>query len=188
MTLTAPALSTKTLRSILVTLAATAGLAVAGCGSSDDDTTTAAAPQQETTPTAATATAVAPELLGTFERRVTAADIERTGKIRDESGPNQEKPSPGVRRLVIDGGTLRLEVRAEKPPLVIEQSISSSAEELSIEAYVRPEAGSFCGPEIPQNATYTWSREGAVLRLKAVGDPCADRDSELTGDWKPHAG
>lgn len=172
----------------LAALAVTAGLAVAGCGSDDEDTTTPAQQQDTAAVTAPGAAAVPADLLGTFERRITAADIARTEKIRDESGPNQEKPAPGPGLLVIDGTKLRFEDRQVKPPFAVEQSISATAERLSIEAYVRPDIGSFCGPEVPQNADYRWSREGAVLRLEAVGDPCADRDSTLTGDWTLKAG
>lgn len=45
------------------------------------------------------------------------------------------------------------------------------------------EEGSFCGPEIAQNATYTWKMAGDRLVLKATADPCADRDSTLAGTW-----
>jgi hypothetical protein len=160
-------------------------LAVAGCGSDDGNTTGAA----ETTPSTSTAaTAAAPtipnELLGTYERRVTRADIERTEKIRDESGPNQEKPEPGPGRLIISASSLKFVVLAADPPFTIEQSITATADRLSIEAYVRPDKGSFCGPEIPQNTTYAWESTGDVLQLTAQDDPCADRDSSLTGSWK----
>lgn len=182
-------MTTSTITRALAALAAVAGLAVAGCGSSDDDDAATGAQRSDASAVATPAATAAPtDLRGTFERRITAADIERTDKIRDESGPNQEKPAPGPGLLVIDGAKIRFEDRSVKPPFVVQQSISASADELSIEAYIRPDTGSFCGPEIPQNATYTWSREGAVLRLEAVGDPCADRDSMLTGDWRVSEG
>ena len=97
-------------------------------------------------------------------------------------------PPPGVKRLVIDGAKLRVEDPAPKPPVVVEKSITATGDQLAIEAYIRPERGSFCGLEIPQNAIYRWARDGAVLRLEAVGDICADRDSLLTGDWTPSTG
>ncbi len=178
----------RTTRRALVAAVAAAGLGVAGCGSDDDDPVATSTQPATTSAAAAPAGAVAAELRGTYERRVTRADIARTAKIRDESGPNQHVPPPGVKRLVIDGAKLRVEDPAPKPPVVVEQSITATGDQLAIEAYIRPERGSFCGPEIPQNATYRWARDGAVLRLEAVGDTCADRDSLLTGDWTPSTG
>ena len=168
----------------LATAMAAVGLAIAGCGSDDENSanneTQAASP-----PTTATASppAIPNDLLGTYERRVTRDDIERTEKIRDESGPNQEKPVPGPARLVISASTLKFTDLTVNPPFTIAQSISASADRLTLEAYIRPDKGSFCGPEIPQNASYRWERDGAALRLSADADPCADRDSSLTGTW-----
>jgi hypothetical protein len=47
-----------------------------------------------------------------------------------------------------------------------------------------PEKGSFCGPEVPQIASYSWTLTDGVLTLKAKDDPCADRDSTLSGEWR----
>jgi hypothetical protein len=165
--------------------AAAAALAVAGCGS-DDDTTSGAAATAPTASRAATATTptVPSDLLGTYERRVTRADIARTQKFRDEAGPHQEAPEPGPARLVITASSLKFVDLGADPPFTIEQSITATADRLSIEAYVRPDRGAFCGPEIPQNTAYGWVRTGAVLKLTAQDDPCADRDSSLTGAWK----
>ena len=163
---------------------AAACLAVAGCGSDDDTSSGAAEQVPAPTTTTAAASTVPSDLLGTYERRVTAADIERTEQRRDESGPNQEKPAPGRARLIISPTSLKVIHLAVDPPFTIEQSISATADRLSIEAYVRPDKGSFCGPEIPQNTTYGWMRDGDILRLTAMEDPCADRDSVLTGGWK----
>ena len=170
---------------IFAATAAAAALAVGGCGT-DDDTTSGAAETAPTTRTAATAAAptVPNELLGTYERRVTRADIARTQKIRDESGPHQERPEPGPARLIITASSLKFVALAADPPFTIEQSITATADRLSIEAYIRPDRGAFCGPEIPQNTAYGWVRNGEVLKLTAQDDPCADRDSTLTGAWK----
>ena len=168
--------------SALATVLAAAGLALAGCGSDDENS---ANNEPQAPPPTATTTASAPaipnDLLGTYERRVTRDDIERTQKTRDESGPNQEKPVPGPARLVISASALKFTDLTAKPPFTIEQSISATADRLTLEAYIRPDKGSFCGPEIPQNASYRWERDGAALRLSADADPCADRDSSLTG-------
>ncbi len=159
---------------------ALASLAFAGCGSDDD-----AAVTTETKTTAAAAAAAPPSLAGTYERTVTRADIERTARIRDESGPNQEEPEPGSVRLTITASQMTALVNlATESSFEITQNISSSAGKLRVDGYLHPERGSFCGPEIPQNASYSWSTAGDVLTLKAVDDPCADRDSTLTGTWK----
>ncbi|MGH2840473.1 MAG: hypothetical protein ACRDKY_06570 [Solirubrobacteraceae bacterium] len=152
-------------------------LALAGCGSDDDgDKATGST-------TTAPAAAGSPQLVGTYERRVTRADIRRTAKIRNEAGPNQEEPTPGPARLVITRSSLKVLDLAVDPPFAIEQSISATAGRLRVDRYVRPEKGSFCGPELPQNASYAWSIDGRVLRLRPVEDGCADRDSVLTGAW-----
>ncbi len=155
------------------------GLTVIGCGSDDDGSRPAPAAQATTTPAAG-----APqELLGTFQRRVTRADIARTDKLRDESGAHQDAPAPGPVGLVLTATQLTLTDRGVDPPLTIRQSISPAAGRLGIDGYIHPEVGSFCGPEIPQNASYRWSRAGDVLTLESTDDPCADRDSVLTGAW-----
>ena len=160
------------------------GLAGAGCGSADDDATTAAAPAATASAPAPAAAAVPQELLGTYARRVTRADIQRTDKLRNESGNEQDAPTPGAVRLVLTATQLTFTDRGVQPPFTIRQSISPAAGRLAIDGYIHPEAGSFCGPEVPQNASYAWSRAGDVLTLKATDDRCADRDSLLTGDWR----
>jgi hypothetical protein len=122
---------------------------------------------------------------GTYERRVTKADIDRTAKLRNESGPNQQAPHPGRGRLIVSNAVIRFIDLAAKPPLTIEQNVSATPSgQLTIDGYLHPDVGSFCGPEIPQNASYTWALHGTVLTLKAVSDRCADRDSSLSGAWK----
>jgi hypothetical protein len=166
----------------VATAVAGVGLALAGCGADEDNSA-----NSDTQVGGATATASAPaipsELRGSYERRVTRDDIERTQKIRDESGHNQQKPIPGPARLVIRASSLKFIDLTVDPPLTIEQSITATADRLSLESYIRPDKGSFCGPEIPQNASYRRARNGAVLHLTALRDPCADRDSSLTGAW-----
>jgi hypothetical protein len=170
---------------VAATLAA--AVLLAACGSSDDDTAgttgTVAAGASSAAAAAEPATGgVPPELLGTYERRVTAADIARTDVRRRESG-GQERPEPAPGRLQITAGALRFTALEEPSPLVIRQNVEATAGRLEIKGYVRPDVGAFCGPEIPQNASYTWRVEGGSLVLKAIDDPCADRDSSLTGRW-----
>ena len=155
-----------------------AGLAAAGCGS-DDEPEPAARPAPATTTVAA-----GDEVAGTFERKVTSADIERTDARRGELPPGQVKPKPHTAQLVLTATGLKLIEVGTDPPFQIEQDMTVADGTLRIGAYVHPERGSFCGPETPQNATYSYEVVGAVLRLKAVSDECADRDSILSGDWQ----
>jgi hypothetical protein len=163
--------------------AAVAALAIApaGCGSDDDSatattTTTAAAaaqPKQSGLPS---------ELAGGYTRFMNKADIERTQAKRSEVGPNQEKPKPERYLLFFEPtGTT---TRNEKADFVVQQDYSATDDgQLVIRGYQHPEVGAFCGPEIAQNATYSWKVSGDKLTLRAVKDPCADRDSTMAGIW-----
>ena len=84
--------------------------------------------------------------------------------------------------MFLEPGALTTRDPAAK--FVVQQDYSAtSGGKLVIRGYQHPEVGSFCGPEVPQNAIYTWKVVGAKLELRAAGDPCADRDSVLTGTW-----
>jgi hypothetical protein len=152
---------------VLVVLAAFA----AGCGSDDD------APQ------ASQPTTSAPSLAGTYERSLTHADIKRTDHLRDESAPGQGKPQPGPLELELERGTLTMiDVGAG---VTIRQDFSATSDgAFRIGAYQAPDQGSFCGPDVPQTASYQWKQSGDVLTLMPAQDECADRDSILTGQWQ----
>jgi hypothetical protein len=165
------------------TVAAATAIAVAaaGCGSSHSsasNTTTAAAASAATAPTGAP-----PALLGTYTRSVSKADIARTRKIRDEAGPNQQSPKPAVAKMIIGQGTITITITTAGLR-VTQDSSATAAGGLEIKGYRNPQVGAFCGPDIPQNATYTWKQSGAGLTLHARADKCADRDSTMTGTWK----
>ena len=147
---------------------------VAGCGSEDEEPTTTRVSQPTTS---------SPSLAGTYERRLTRADIERTDHLRDESVPNQEKPQPGPLELTLEKGTLTMtDVGAG---LTIRQDFSATSDgAFRIGAYQAPDQGSFCGPDVSQTASYTWKRSSDVLTLRAEQDQCPDRDSSLSGEWK----
>jgi len=146
----------------------------AGCGS-DDDGSAATSPEPVTTSAA--------DVAGTYGRTLTRADIERTDDLRDESAPGQGKPEPGPLKLALDNGTLTMtDVGAG---LTIRQDFSVTSDgAFRIGAYQAPDQGSFCGPDVPQTASYTWKQSGDVLRLTADRDGCADRDSILSGRWQ----
>ena len=162
-------------RTIIATTA-TLALVAAGCGSDDEK-------QASTAPPAPTTAAPPQELAGGWTRQVTKADIERTQKTRSELGPHQEKPKPDRSVIAFDQGTLKATF-ASDAGYEVDQDYTASAGKLEIRGYQHPERGAFCGPEIAQNATYTWKVEGDELTLRATKDPCADRDSTLTGTWK----
>ena len=163
----------------LVCAGTLAALLAPGCGSSGGAGSAASEPRGA--PESATS-AVPQELLGTYERTVSRADIARTAKFRHE-GPGQEPPTPGRVRLVITRSGIDFVVLAD-PPLSIREDFTATADgRLAINGYTRPDVGSFCGPEIPQNASYTWTPTGGAIQLRSVSDRCADRDSSLTGTW-----
>jgi hypothetical protein len=145
----------------------------AGCGSDDEEPTVVPASQLTTS---------SPSLAGTYERRLTRADIERTDHLRDESLPNQEKPQPGPRELTLETGTLTMADAGAG--VTIRQDFSATSDgAFRIGAYQAPDQGSFCGPDVPQTASYTWEKSGDVLTLETDRDECADRDSSLSGEW-----
>ena len=149
----------------------------AGCGSDDPDVAEPAATNAASVSRSATSS-----LAGTYTRRMTRGDIERTDRLRQE-GPGQEKPEPGPLELTLNDGTLKMtDVNAQFSILQDFSATSDGAFRLG--AYQHPEEGSFCGPDIPQTATYSWKMNGDVLTLKAQDDECADRDSVLSGRWK----
>jgi hypothetical protein len=118
-----------------------------------------------------------------YERTLTRADIERTDDLRDEAAPGQGKPEPGPLKLALEDGTLTMtDVGAG---VTIRQDFSATSDgAFRMGAYQAPDQGSFCGPDVPQTAAYTWKQSGDVLRLTADQDECADRDSSLSGEWQ----
>ena len=152
--------------------------ATAGCGGSSDDS----ASTSTATPVAAKP-ALPAGLQGTWSRYVTKADIERTARIRNEAGPEQDTPKPHAHRLVITPSDLQdSDLKAN---VVVDEDFKAMPDgTLAILGYQHPERGAACGPDIPQNATYAWKVTGDKLVLHATKDPCADRDSALSGTWK----
>jgi len=65
----------------------------------------------------------------------------------------------------------------------IDMDMTVNAGALRLTSYVDPARASFCGPEIPAQATYSFKAAATSLQLRPKGDPCADRDSTLTGTW-----
>jgi hypothetical protein len=164
-------------RTLIAIIASLAPLAlISGCGSDH---------KSATAPPAGAAKPGTASLYGTYERDVTKADIERTDKIRSEAGPNQEKPKPDHVVLTIAEGDPQSTITATgSDGFAIAMDMDASASgKLDLSTYVGPNKGAFCGPEIPTPASYAWRLQGRTLMLAAQKDPCADRDSTLTGKW-----
>ena len=159
--------------------AATLATLAIGCGSDDDDT----AGSGGSKPRAPEAVSAMSTLVGDYRRTMTEADLARTERFRNEGGPHQQRPEPGPLALTLSNGTLKfVDLKAD---VTISQDFSATSDgAFRIGAYQRPEQGSFCGPDVPQTASYTWKVSGDVLTLTARQDPCADRDSSLGGAWK----
>jgi hypothetical protein len=61
----------------------------------------------------------------------------------------------------------------------------AAGEIVDLTSYVDPSKASFCGPEVPAAARYALKAERSILGLEPrEDDPCADRDSILTGTWR----
>jgi hypothetical protein len=155
---------------------------MAGCGDDDDAASSGA---QEDAATAAPAEGPKPPY-GTYARPVTKRDIARTAAIRNEYGPNQETPPSGTYRLVIAKGAGQDVLKASDPSgFTIAQDITVDGGQIRLTSYVDPSVGAFCGPEIPAQAQYAFAVDGSSLGLSPdPDDPCADRDSILTGTWR----
>jgi hypothetical protein len=150
-------------------------LLTGGCGSSSDDK-----PASSGSPAATASHAP----YGLYVRTVTKQDIARTAKFRDEHGPDQSTPSPGRYRLVIARGAAQDVIKLTGPDgFTIDMDMNVAAGDLRLTSYVDPSRASFCGPEIPAAATYSFRAAATSLQLRPKGDPCADRDSMLTGSW-----
>ena len=154
-----------------------AAVALAACGSNDEKTATTAAQTAPAVPSAG--------VYGTYHRRVTRADLSRTDGHRSESGPTQEMPLAGTYRLTIARGSAQDVLKATDPQdFVIAMDVTlDRGGLLRATSYVDPNQGAFCGPEIPIPANYAYTSHGGELVLTAKDDPCADRDSILTGTW-----
>jgi hypothetical protein len=153
-----------------------AALVAGGCGGANDDK-----PASSGSSTAQAAKAP----YGLYVRTVTKRDITRTAKFRDEHGPDQSTPSPGRYRLVIAKGAAQDVIKLTGPDgFTIDMDMTVSASDLRLTSYVDPSRASFCGPEVPAPATYSFEAEASSLKLRPkANDLCADRDSMLTGTW-----
>ncbi len=169
---------------ILPTLIVMCSLLVlmAGCGDDDDGSSGGS---QEDASAAAPASGPKPPY-GTYVRPVTKRDIKRTAARRDEYGPNQELPPSGTYRLVIAKGAGQDVLKASDPTgFTTAQDITVDGQQIRLTSYVDPTVGAFCGPEIPAQAQYAFAVDGPALELSPdPDDPCADRDSILTGTWR----
>jgi hypothetical protein len=153
-------------------------LAIAGCGGDDESSNT---------PVAAAADPVSASApYGTYTRTMTAADLKRTAAERPDYGPHQGPPPKGEYRLTIAKGADGDELRVTDPGgFTVTMHVEAEAGLLNLVDYVDLDAGTFCGPDVPIEGSYRAEPDGGTLALApSPPDPCADRDSILTGDWK----
>jgi hypothetical protein len=154
-----------------------AALVVAGCGGGNDKPTTSGSPPATSANTP----------YGLYVRTVTKQDIARTAKLRDEHGVNATAAAPptGRYRLVIAKGAGQDVIKVTDPTgFTVDQDMDVAPGVLRITSYVDPAKAVFCGVEVPAQATYRFRAAGSSLRLQPrSADPCADRDSMLTGTW-----
>ena len=153
-----------------------AALIAGGCGGSSGNDKPATSGSSAAHPSAAP--------YGLYVRSVTKQDIARTAKFRDEHGPNQSTPGTGRYRLVIAKGAAQDVIKLTGPDgFTIDMDMNVVPGTLHLTSYVDPSRASFCGPEVPAAATYTFKAAASSLELHPNDDPCADRDSMLTGTW-----
>ena len=151
-----------------------AALVAGGCGGGNDNPATSGS--------SATKTSAAP--YGLYVRTVTKQDIARTAKLRDEHGPNQSTPGTGRYRLVIAKGAGQDVIKVTGPDgFTIGMDMNIGPGNLRLTSYVDPTKGAFCGPEIAAQASYAFKAAASSLQLQPHDDPCADRDSIVTGTW-----
>jgi hypothetical protein len=161
-------------RFIVGTIILTLGALATGCGSSSKT------PAKHRTDAVTPSRTGAAKLPGAYVRTLTKADFARTQHFRHE-GPGQSLPPTGVYHLTFTANTFRA---TDPTGFAVAQTYSArDSGQLNVILYVSPDQGAFCGPDIPQYASYGWQVSGGALMLTAKHDSCADRDSILQGKW-----
>jgi hypothetical protein len=126
---------------------------------------------------------VPPELLGTFARRVTPANVRRTQALRREP-PNQVLPAGICRIRVAPDGVISLDDPQGSGANEAFTATLGGALALQGPAnWILPTSrqSGFC--EVQPVGAYAWSTRPRTLVLKALRDRCADRNSMFTGTW-----
>src|SRR3954471_8831754 len=142
-----------------------AALVAVGCGSDSNNDKPA------TSGSIAAQASAAP--YGLFVRNVTKQDIARTKDHRDEHGPNQSAPGTGRYRLVIAKGAAQDVIKVTGPDgFTIDMDMTADPGSLRLTSYVDPSRASFCGPEVPAPAKYTFKASASSLQLQPNSDPC----------------
>ena len=162
------------------TLIAAAALVTGGCGGSSSNDK----PASSGSTAAASATTAAKVPYGVYVRTMTKQDVARTASRRSDYGPKQSTPPTGRYRLVIAKGASQDVIKVTDPTgFMIDMDMNVVPGTLDLTSYVDPNRASFCGPEVATQATYTFKAASSSLQLAPQKDPCADRDSMLTGTW-----
>lgn len=124
------------------------------------------------------------QLVGTYTRTVTAADIRRTRSLRHEPA-GQVLPAGAWRLRIARGGVITFDDPRGGGGNEVFSATPGGAITLQGPAnWLLPadRQGSFCGVE-PVGA-YSWATHAARLVLTPGHDRCADRNSMFAGDWK----
>lgn len=127
---------------------------------------------------------IPPEVLGTFTRRVTRADVQRTQAFRRES-VDQVLPA-GIWRIRIapDGVISFGDPRGGGGDEAFTATPGGTLALQGPANWILPPSrqGGFC--EVEPLGAYAWSAVPRTLVLKPHRDRCADRNSMFTGTWK----
>lgn len=141
-----------------------------------------------TATTAAAVTVALPEpvpseLLGTFTRRVTRADVQRTQAFRREPA-DRELPAGTWRIRIAPDGVISIDdPRGSRG----NEAFSSTPGTLALQGpanWILPRSrqGGFCTVEAL--GAYAWSTGPRTLITRPLRDRCADRDSMFAGTWR----
>ena len=128
---------------------------------------------------------VPPQLLGTFARRVTIADVNRTAAFRHEPA-GQVLPAGIWRIRIARDGVITLDDPQGSGGN--EAFTSTAGGMLALQGpaqWILPpsrQGVGFCAVE--PLAAYAWSAGPRTLVLKPLRDHCADRNSMFTGTWR----
>jgi hypothetical protein len=125
-------------------------------------------------------------LAGSYRRKVTAADVQRTTPYRTAAlGAFGELPPVGTYTLHVTANGLLEGSYPVPDPFVEPFTVTGKTLRMyGAAVWAQPDPSKpnlFCEPEQPSD--YTWHRTATTLVLTPVQHVCADRDTVLAGTW-----